>query len=664
MTTSQLISNENLVYLIEQAQTQIGPLSRAQKWLQELTALRNRLVKREHTIAVFGAFSAGKSSLLNAILAKQALAVSPNPTTATVTHLYFDQAVEEGTATVYAKSREQMWDDIFQAFSSIHLTPRDFEEAIFMAKSLKMADFSPHTRKSVAFLRAASAGYNEMGYRLGTEFVIPASKIRTFTAEEQYACYVQRVDIVQNTDLLQSGFVLVDTPGVDSIHKRHTDVAFEYMRKADAIIFVLYYTHAFSRADKEFLLQLSGVQDVAGTDKLFVVINAVDLAKSQEERAAVRERVRAELVQVGIRKPRVYEISSQIGFAAGELESTPGNPQFEKLVRLRLHLSETDSVPDPTALYAISGVPAFIADLQTFICEQSENLMRESANRTLRVIGQQISDECDRFNLIMCQDQHRMLEMRQHYLGLAHEWQKLGNEFAAGSSVEETGLRNDWQELVFHAGERVRFRYSALFREAFNPGQFRAGSDVKRQLNEAATDFAVSLERLIEIEVRTFSLRIEQSVLGLLEHIRDEMKKMCTKWGVPMVHYELEKPEEVQMDGSIRAHIPLDPISQGFKYFSSPKQFFEGDGVSLMMNSIENGILEMVKQELLRLTDMVSEPALNRARFAIHKELSAAADVALSNEFLGESNDVQSVLANWIQARSWFFAHDWMEETV
>ena len=41
---------------------------------------------------------------------------------------------------------------------------------------------------------------------------------------------------------------LVDTPGADSINARHTDVAFDYIRNADAILFVTYYNHAFAKS--------------------------------------------------------------------------------------------------------------------------------------------------------------------------------------------------------------------------------------------------------------------------------------------------------------------------------------------------------------------------------------------------------------------------------
>ena len=49
----------------------------------------------------------------------------------------------------------------------------------------------------------------------------------------------------------------------------HTGVAFNYIKNADAILFVTYYNHAFSQADRQFLLQLGRVKDQFELDKMF-----------------------------------------------------------------------------------------------------------------------------------------------------------------------------------------------------------------------------------------------------------------------------------------------------------------------------------------------------------------------------------------------------------
>src|SRR5699024_2762083 len=105
---------------------------------------------------------------------------------------------------------------------------------------------------------------------------------------------------------------LVDTPGADSINARHTDVAFEYIKNSDAILFVTYYNHAFSKADREFLIQLGRVKDAFELDKMFFIVNAIDLATSNEEIDLVLQYVTDQLLEYGIRLPRIFSVSSKL----------------------------------------------------------------------------------------------------------------------------------------------------------------------------------------------------------------------------------------------------------------------------------------------------------------------------------------------------------------
>src|SRR5699024_308259 len=104
-----------------------------------------------------------------------------------------------------------------------------------------------------------------------------------YVSDESRACFVELAELYYDCPLTRQGVTLVDTPGADSIHARHTEVAFRYIKDADAILFVTYYNHAFSRADREFLIQLGRVKDAFEMDKMFFIMNAADLASSDRE---------------------------------------------------------------------------------------------------------------------------------------------------------------------------------------------------------------------------------------------------------------------------------------------------------------------------------------------------------------------------------------------
>lgn len=69
---------------------------------ETLTRIDNKLIK----IGVFGTFSAGKSSLINALLGEHILVSSPNPTTAATEISYGDESY------ITLKSQSQLLDEI------------------------------------------------------------------------------------------------------------------------------------------------------------------------------------------------------------------------------------------------------------------------------------------------------------------------------------------------------------------------------------------------------------------------------------------------------------------------------------------------------------------------------------------------------------------------
>ncbi len=56
-----------------------------QDWHEQLEQEIKHIQTEQFTLSLFGAFSAGKSSLANALLGEKVLPASPHPTTATVT---------------------------------------------------------------------------------------------------------------------------------------------------------------------------------------------------------------------------------------------------------------------------------------------------------------------------------------------------------------------------------------------------------------------------------------------------------------------------------------------------------------------------------------------------------------------------------------------------
>lgn len=251
---------------------------------RSLAARAEDLAGGRFTLALFGAFSAGKSSFANALLGEEVLPVSPHPATAAVNRILAPEGdFRHASAVVTMKTMADFWDDICHSFNVLQLGEPQQNSWTTVLASLPARGIHPSALPHAGFLRAAAAGWAEAEPLLGTVRTVDLEEYRSLVAEETRACFVQGIDLYYACPLTESGIVLVDTPGADSLHARHTGVTFNYMKNADAICFVTYYNHAFSKADRGLLAQLGRIKDSFALDKMFFIINASDLASSEDE---------------------------------------------------------------------------------------------------------------------------------------------------------------------------------------------------------------------------------------------------------------------------------------------------------------------------------------------------------------------------------------------
>ena len=64
---------------------------------------------------------------------------------------------------------------------------------------------------------------------------------------------MQEVLITYPSPYLKDGVRLIDTPGVGSVYEHNTDVAYQYLPKSDAALFLLSVDQPVSKAELNFL---------------------------------------------------------------------------------------------------------------------------------------------------------------------------------------------------------------------------------------------------------------------------------------------------------------------------------------------------------------------------------------------------------------------------
>ncbi len=258
-------------------------------------ALKEKLCSHTFNILVVGQFNRGKTTLINALIGQALLPVGVIPLTSVVTVLSYGE-----TSAVKV---------CLQSGRCVETTPESLCEYV-------TEKGNPHNVKGV-----------------------------------------REVDVSFPSPWLQDGVRLVDTPGIGSVYRHNTDVAYRYLPQADAVLFLLSADQPVSRTELDFLRD---VREYA--DRIFFLLNKADYLSESELQEAVTftQTVIKEAVE---QEPFIVPVSA----------------------RLALEGRLTDSAE----LVKKSLLPLFFQTLHTFLQkEKGEVLIGSVVRSLLRIISQ------------------------------------------------------------------------------------------------------------------------------------------------------------------------------------------------------------------------------------------------------------------------------------
>nr|WP_239586801.1 dynamin family protein [Shouchella xiaoxiensis] len=280
------------------------------EWRDRIQRRMDSTSNERFTVSLFGAFSAGKSSFANALLGDDVLPTSPHPTTATVTTV--TKSTEEskhGSVHVTYKSYDELDKELasISRLLAVQLSLKSIQS--FRVKTFK--GDTAAKKQALSYVETLQTSLKEKELLLATVETVSIATLSDLVANESTACLISNVLIHYDCHLTEKGLTLVDTPGVNSINGRHTNVAYEQVKQSDAIFYVTYYNHSFSKADAQFIEQLGKINQQFTSKKLYFILNAIDLASSEEERLGVESYVRKSLLQAGVDDAQLYPVSSK-----------------------------------------------------------------------------------------------------------------------------------------------------------------------------------------------------------------------------------------------------------------------------------------------------------------------------------------------------------------
>lgn len=181
---------------------------------EQLLKLKERLDKNQLVLSVYGQFKRGKSTFINHLLGESILSTGIIPVTAVVTRIQYST---HPYAEVY------------------------FEDSSVESISLE-------TLKN----------YTDETYNTGNHLK------------------VQAVTIGFPAEILKNNLMIVDTPGIGSLHRNNTESAMDYLEKTDAAVFMLSIDSPINEIELMLLKQIE-----SAATKIYYVVNKTDLVSAE-----------------------------------------------------------------------------------------------------------------------------------------------------------------------------------------------------------------------------------------------------------------------------------------------------------------------------------------------------------------------------------------------
>ncbi len=534
---------DSMTTAIDGVLNEISDMSAFSALVRDLQVKKNRLENRELTIALFGTFSAGKSSFSNALFGERILPVSPNPTTAVISRIRpitVEQA--HGSVLITLKDDAALMDDLLMITKHIGTNQPTLKDWIEWIEKERIYEHRDLTGTYQAYLRALIAGYDTQQALLGETVSISLEDFAAFVTDETKACYIQHVDLYYDCGITRKGITLVDTPGADSVNARHTSVAFDYIKEADAILYVTYYNHAITSGDRDFLMQLGRVKEAFAMDKMFFIVNASDLAESKEDLMLVVQYVTEQLVHFGIRNAKIFPVSSKLSLE----EKLAGNPLNEEM-------------------------SSFEQAFYTFIDTDLVALIKESAvwemNRAEIALAQFIQS----LELNESERNHKIAELRTQRTNSSDVIKQLDKQ------VFIARLSDRIDRQLHFVLDRLYIRFHDMFTDYFNPSTInKPGKLAHEQLEHNRNQLIDYVGYELLQEIRAVSLRIESYMNELMQEAytinQQDVLKLSAMFVLPSrEEVTFVTPAFKQAFDNLELSIFKKPL----KMFKNAKSFFE-----------------------------------------------------------------------------------------
>lgn len=466
------------------------PLLRDYGQIESVERIANLLSQQNFTIAITGVMSAGKSTLLNALLSQEILGTSVVPETANLTIISYAQTPK----AVVSFWTESEWHNIEESAK--------FDDGI--------AQFVAQTRE--IFGDNLAAKLNEGSKEIAT------NELTNYTSAKspQRMCnLIKKVQLYLPLDFLRDGVHLIDTPGLDDPLTQREEITKNYLLHCDVIVHLMNAAQSATKKDIDFMVDALANKNIA---RLLVVLTHADSINPNELQAIMdytTNSFRTKLIELGLdeRLTENLEFIPTSGYMALLHRTGRANEALEKGYDL-----------DKT------GIPALESALHNMLFGADSQKMRLIVFGALRhlldCVGTILDDIALQKKLM-----HTSLEEIMAQLQDAKKAQEQNKQTmqAVQTALAQSRAQYDSQCDTLHKGIVFKLQeFQAVLKERVqNMFEYSYNHSSKPSDENLHKTITIGIQDAITEARRDFAYKLERALYFFFEEIREQLYRLA-----------------------------------------------------------------------------------------------------------------------------------------
>ncbi|AOT68995.1 dynamin family protein [Geosporobacter ferrireducens] len=285
-------------------------------------------------------------------------------------------------------------------------------------------------------------------------------QIDEYISEQKNPKNVKDIDIIEiyyPSDILKNGVVLIDTPGIGSIHKHNTDEAYRYLPEADAAIFLTSSDAPVGELEMKFL------QDAKEYfHKIFFLQNKIDYLSLKEKRESIAfsKEMISKVLESDI---KLYPISAKQAYEAKQSGET------NRLIE--------------------SGMKAFEEDMEIFLLKEKGHYLLTSYEEKLYGMIKELEENIDFKTTILNSPVQTLEQQLSLFRGKVKDTATLKKEALALVEADLKEIIEDLEAQIkeFRAvqAEEIKERLESIF----DQNKEMNGKDLPKLLSQKLENF-------------------------------------------------------------------------------------------------------------------------------------------------------------------------------